>query len=41
LSDTGEEKLDYDGIKYHLFIDFGEAHDSVRREILQNILTEF
>jgi hypothetical protein len=31
----------YNGTVHQLFIDFKKAHDSVRREILYNILTEF
>jgi hypothetical protein len=33
--------LEYNDIVYQLFIDFKKAYDSVSREVLQNILTEF
>ena len=36
-----EKKWDYDGTVRQLFIDFKKAHDSVKREVLCNILTEF
>jgi len=39
LSDTGE-KLECNGIVHQLFIDFEKAYDSMRRELLDNILTE-
>jgi hypothetical protein len=35
------EKWDYTEPVHQLFIDFKIAHDSVRREVLYNILTEF
>jgi hypothetical protein len=35
-----EKKWEYNGIVYHLLIDFKKAYDSVRREALYNILTE-
>jgi len=31
----------YNGTVHQLFIDFKKAHDSVRREVLYNIFTEF
>jgi hypothetical protein len=36
-----EKKLENNGIVHKLFIDFKKAYDSVRREVLYNILTEF
>jgi len=39
-SDTGE-KWEYNGTVHQLVIDFEKAYDSVRREVLYNILTEF
>jgi hypothetical protein len=36
-----EKKWEFNGIVQQLFIDFKKAHDSVRRELLHNILTEF
>jgi hypothetical protein len=39
-SDTGE-KWEYNGTVHQLFIDFKKAYDSVRREVLYNILIEF
>jgi len=36
-----EKKLEYDEAVHQLFIDFRKAYDSVRREILYNILIEF
>jgi len=35
-----EKKWEYDEAVYMLFIDFKTACDSVRREVLYNILTE-
>jgi hypothetical protein len=35
------KKWEYNETVYQLFIDFEKAYDSVRREILYNILTEF
>jgi len=35
------EKWEYNGAVHQLFIDFKKAHDSVRREVLYNILIEF
>jgi hypothetical protein len=37
LSDTGE-KWEYNGTVHQLFIGFKKAYDSVRREVLHNIL---
>jgi hypothetical protein len=36
-----EKKWEYNGTVHQLFIDFRTAYDSVRREVLYNILTEF
>jgi hypothetical protein len=36
-----EKKWEYNGAVHHLFIDFKKAYDSVRREVLYNILIEF
>jgi retron-type reverse transcriptase len=36
-----EKKWEYIGTVHQLFIDFKKANDSVRREVLYNILTEF
>jgi hypothetical protein len=36
-----EKKWEYNGIVHQLFIDFKKAQDSVRREVLYNILIEF
>ena len=36
-----EKKWEYNEAVYHLFIDFKKANDSVRREVLYNILIEF
>jgi sorting nexin-29 len=36
-----EKKLEYSETVYQLFIDFKKAYDSVRREVLYNILIEF
>jgi hypothetical protein len=35
-----EEKWEYNGSVHQLFIDFKEAYDSVRREVLYSILLE-
>jgi sorting nexin-29 len=35
------EKWEYNETVYQLFIDFKKAYDSVRREVLYNILIEF
>jgi hypothetical protein len=40
LPDTGE-KWEYNGAVHQLFIDFMKAYDSVRREALYSILSEF
>jgi hypothetical protein len=40
-SDTGEKKWEYNESIHQLFIDFKKVYDSVRREILYNILIEF
>jgi sorting nexin-29 len=36
-----EKKWEYNGTVHQLFIDFSKACDSVRREVLYNILIEF
>jgi hypothetical protein len=36
-----EKKWEYNGTVLQVFIDFEKAYDSLRREILYNILTEF
>jgi hypothetical protein len=36
-----EEKYEYNGTVHQLFIDFKKAYDSLRKEVLYNILTEF
>jgi hypothetical protein len=36
-----EKKWEYNGTVHQLFIDFKKAYNSVRREVLHNILTEF
>jgi hypothetical protein len=36
-----EKKWEYNGTVHQLFIDFKEAYDSVRREVLYSILMEF
>jgi hypothetical protein len=36
-----EKKWEYNGMVHQLFIDFKKAYDSVRREVLYNILIEF
>jgi hypothetical protein len=37
-SDTGKKKWEYNETAHQLFIDFKKACDSVRREVLYNIL---
>jgi hypothetical protein len=36
-----ENKWEYNKTVHQLFVDFKKAYDSVRRELLYNILTEF
>jgi hypothetical protein len=36
-----EKKWEYNGTKYQLFIDFKKVYDSIKREVLYNILVEF
>jgi sorting nexin-29 len=36
-----EEKREYNGMVHQLFIDFKKAYDSIKREVLYNILVEF
>jgi hypothetical protein len=40
LLGTGEKKGEYNGTVHQLFIDFKKAYNSVRREVLYNILNE-
>jgi hypothetical protein len=35
------KKWEYNGAVHHLCIDFRKAYDSVRREVLCNVLIEF
>jgi hypothetical protein len=35
------KKWEYNETAHHLFIDFKKAYDSVRREVLYNILIKF
>jgi hypothetical protein len=37
MADTGE-KLEFNGAVHELFIDFKKAYDSIRSEVLYNIL---
>jgi hypothetical protein len=37
---TGD-KRDYNGLVHQLFMDFKKAYDTVKREVLYNILLEF
>jgi hypothetical protein len=37
-SDTGEKKWEYNETVHQLFIDFKKVYDSVRREVLYNII---
>jgi hypothetical protein len=41
IRQTLEKQWQYNETAYQLFIDFKKAHDSVRKEVLYNILTEF
>jgi len=36
-----EKKWEYNGTVHKLFIDFKKSYDSVRRDVLYNICTEF
>jgi hypothetical protein len=36
-----EKKWEYNGMVHQLFIDFKKAYDSIRKEVLYNILVEF
>jgi hypothetical protein len=36
-----EKRCEYNETVHHLFIDFKKSYDSVKREVLYNILTEF
>jgi hypothetical protein len=40
LSDTGQ-KVEYNETEHQVFTDFKKAYESVRREVLYNILIEF
>jgi hypothetical protein len=41
LGDNGEKKWEYNGTVHQLFTDFKKSCDSVRREVLHNILIVF
>jgi len=41
IHQTLKKELEYNGTVHQLFIDSEKAYDSVRREVLCNILTEF
>jgi hypothetical protein len=41
LSADTREKWENNGMVHQLFIDFKKAYDSVKREVLYNILLEF
>ena len=41
IRQTREKKWEYNEVVHQLFIDFKKAYDSVRREVLCNILIEF
>jgi hypothetical protein len=41
MSNTWEKKWEYKETVHQLFINFKEAYDSVRQEVLYNILIEF
>jgi hypothetical protein len=41
LSDSGRKKWEYIDTVHQLFINFRKAYDSVRKEVLYNILIEF
>jgi hypothetical protein len=36
-----QKKWEYNGTVHQLFIDFKKAYDSIKREVLYNILLEF
>jgi hypothetical protein len=36
-----EKKGEYNGMAHNVFVDFKKAYDSVKREVLYNILFEF
>jgi hypothetical protein len=40
-SDTGEKNGEYTDTVHQIFVDFKKAYDSIRREVLYNILIEF
>jgi hypothetical protein len=41
IHQTQKKKWEYNGIEHQLFIDLEKAYNSVRREVLYSILTEF
>jgi hypothetical protein len=41
IHQTQERKWEYNGTVHQLFMNFKKDHDSVRREVLYNILIEF
>jgi hypothetical protein len=41
MQQTLQKKWEYNGTAQQIFIDFKKAYDSVKREVLYNILLEF